>query len=214
MGNGGWHVTKVRACCAVTPFLLQPPPPRLQGRKQGCSRGARLSGCSPAAVEGFAKPAGPAVKCKGRVHHRRRKLPGGGRGTRGLGGWKGRPPPRSAFSRNKKPKEAPNNPAWWGSKRAGTPPLDARRFPPAGMQNPLLCLLPTAFPVPAGCLGSDAGCWRRAPPHPHARHTTPEVLRELLYLLSLWEYLFLLIGMRTFHLGHGNKGGQVRSGAS
>lgn len=53
MGNGGWHVTEVRACCAVTPFLLQPPL-GFAGRKQGCSRGARLSGRSPAAAEGFA----------------------------------------------------------------------------------------------------------------------------------------------------------------
>lgn len=111
--------------------------------------------------------------CKGRGHHRRRKLPGGGRGTRGLGGWKGRPPPRAAFSRNKKTQRGPKQSSVVGQQEGRYPPLDARRFPLAGMQNPLLCLLPTAFPVPTGCLRSDAGCWRRAAPHPHPRHATP-----------------------------------------
>lgn len=88
--------------------------------------------------------------------------------------WRGWLPPRTAFSRNpKKPKEAPNNAVWWGSKRVGTPPLGASRFSPAGMQNASLWLLPTAMPLPAGCLRSDAGCWRRGPPCPHPHHAVP-----------------------------------------
>lgn len=196
-------------CCHPLPPAA---PPRLQGRKQGCSRGAPLSRCSPAAVEVFAKPAGPAAMYKGRVHHRGRKLPGGGRGTRGLGGWKGRPSPRAAFSRNKKPKEAPNNPVWWGSRRAGTPHWMQGGFPWLGCKIPCSACCPRLFlcllAASAVMLGAGGGL-------PHTpTHATPGVLREPLYLLSLWEYLFLLIGTRIFHLGHGNKGGQVRSGAS
>lgn len=58
------------------------------------------------------------------------------------------------------------------------------------------------------------GAGRGLPPiPPMLYHTTPGGLKEPLYLLSLWQYLFLLLGMRTVHLGYGNKGGQFRSGA-
>lgn len=81
-------------------------------------------------------------------------------------------------------------------------------FPSAEMQNALLWLLSKA--VPASCLFSDTESSLMSPVMP--RHTTPKGLKQVLYLLCLWEYLFLWMETGTFHLWHGNKGEQADLG--
>lgn len=62
------------------------------------------------------------------------------------------------------------------------------------------CLQPCRCPPAASTvmLGAGGGL---PPTPPMLYHTTPGVLKEPLYLLSLWQYLFLHLGLRTVHLG-------------
>lgn len=154
------------------------------------------------------KPAGLAVTYKGQVPHCRRQLQGSGQGTCGSTAGGDGCPLLLPSPETKKTKEPSRNPAQWGIRGQVYSPVDARRFPSAGMQNVLPWLLPMA--VPASCLCSDAESSPMSLFMPCP--TTPEGLKQLLYLLCLWEYLFLWMETGAFHLGHGNKGEQAHLG--
>lgn len=201
MGNGGWCVSKCRLCCAGSPLASA----ALHLISRGGSRGtaevspvwfkslqACGSGCN---IQG---PSAPWQEAAARQWLR----------PLWLRSWRGWLPPPAAFSGGKKDQRAPEQSRTVGHQRAGIFPPDARRFPSPGVQNALPWLLPMA--VPASCFCSDAEGSPMSPFMPC--HTTPKGLKQLLYLLCLWEYLFLQMGTGTFHLGHGNKGEQADLG--